>query len=125
TLQLQGAGLQQFLRMISAFCSEHATDPAMIEFVLPLAEAAKAWGELTMEIGRRAVADPEEVGAASVDYLAYSGYVALAYWWARAVATVNRDGQPEDLRTAKRETARFYFARILPRTQLHAAAIRS
>ncbi len=125
TLQLQGAGLQQFLQMIAAFCSEHATNPAMTEFILPLAEHAKLWGEVTMEVGRKAVANADEVGAASVDYLFFSGYVSLAYWWAKAVAAADRDGQPADLRTAKRETARFFFARILPRTQSHVAAMRS
>ena len=35
---------------------------------------------------QRAVGNPDEVGAAAYDYLFYSGYVALAYWWARSVA---------------------------------------
>jgi len=125
TLQLKGAGLQQFLRMVQVFCAAHAQDPRMTEFILPLAEAAKQWGDLTLELGRKAMGNAEEVGAASVDYLYYSGYVALAYWWARAVATTESGNYPEDFKTAKRETARFYFARILPRTQTHAAAMRS
>ena len=125
TMQLQGAGLQQFLKMIQAFCTQHATDTTLTEFVLPLAEIAKQWGELTMEVGKKAMANADEVGAASVDYLFYSGYVALAFWWAKAVAAVDASGHPAGYKTAKRETARFYFARILPRTQSHAAAMRS
>jgi hypothetical protein len=78
-----------------------------------------------MEVGRKAMSNADEVGAAAVDYLFYSGYVALAYWWTRAVATVDLGNVSNDLKTAKRETARFYFARILPRTLTHAAAIRS
>ena len=125
TMQLQGAGLQQFLKMIQAFCTQHAADASMTEFVLPLAEIAKQWGELTMEVGKKAMANADEVGAASVDYLFYSGYVALAFWWAKAVAAADAGGHGADFKTAKRETARFYFARILPRTQSHAAAMRS
>ena len=125
TMQLQGAGLQQFLKMIQGFCTEHATDASLTEFVLPLAEIAKQWGELTMEVGKKAMANADEVGAASVDYLFYSGYVALAFWWAKAVATAEGGSHPAEFKTAKRETARFYFARILPRTQTHAAAMRS
>ena len=125
TMQLQGAGLQQFLKMIQAFCTRHAADTTLTEFILPLAEIAKQWGELTMEVGRKATANADEVGAASVDYLFYSGYVALAFWWAKAVAAADAGNHPADFRTAKRETARFYFARILPRTQSHAAAMRS
>ena len=125
TLQLQGAGLQIFLKMVQEFCTAHAANPAMTEFVLPLAEAAKAWGELTMEVGRKAMANGDELGGAAVDYLFYSGYVAMAYWWAKSVAAAEAGDHPESFRTAKRETARFYFARILPRTLSHAAAMRA
>jgi alkylation response protein AidB-like acyl-CoA dehydrogenase len=124
-MQQQGVGLRQQLGTIEAFCREHAENKALREFILPLAEKAKEWGDLTLEIGKRAVANPDEIGAASVDYLFYSGYVVLAYWWARAAATSDSGNYAEDFKTAKRETARFYFARILPRTLTHAAAIRS
>ncbi|PRH81984.1 acyl-CoA dehydrogenase C-terminal domain-containing protein [Arenimonas caeni] len=125
TMQLQGAGLQMFLKMVQEFCTSHAKDESLTEFVLPLAEVARQWGELTMEVGKKAMGNAEEVGAASVDYLFYSGYVALAYWWARAVAAAEAGDHPASFKAAKRETARFYFARILPRTQAHAAAMRS
>lgn len=49
----------------------------------------------------------------------------LAYWWARSVATADAGAHPDAFKTTKRETARFYFQRILPRTQTHAAAILS
>ena len=124
-MQLQGAGMRRFLAMIQSFCEENATNIELTEFVLPLAEVTKQWGELTMEIGKKAMGNAEEVGAASVDYLFYSGYVALAYWWARAVATADASSHPEDFKTMKRETARFYFARILPRIHTHAAVMRS
>ena len=65
------------------------------------------------------MANADEVGAAAYDYLFYSGYVALAYWWARSVAAADASAQSQAFKDAKRETARFYFARILPRT-LHA-----
>jgi alkylation response protein AidB-like acyl-CoA dehydrogenase len=125
TLQLQGAGLQKFMTMVQEFCSEHAANPDLVEFVLPLAETTRQWGELTMEVGRKAMANPDEIGAASVDYLFYSGYAALAFWWAKAVAAADAGGHDAGFRAAKRETARFYFARLLPRTQAHAAAMRS
>jgi hypothetical protein len=72
----------------------------------------------------RAAKDPETVGAAAVDYLYYSGYVVFAWFHARAVAAL-RDRHAEDFRAAKLATARFYFARILPRTLAHAATLRA
>jgi alkylation response protein AidB-like acyl-CoA dehydrogenase len=124
-VQLQGAGMRRFLAMIQDFCETHQADATLTEFVLPLAEVTRQWGELTIEVGRKAATNGDEIGAASVDYLFYSGYVALAYWWARAVATADAGDHPEAFRKMKRDTARFYFARILPRINTHAAAMRS
>ena len=125
TLQTQGMGLKHFLTMIVEFCTAQTQNPQMTEFIAPLARAAQDWQQLTLEIGKRAGQSPEEIGAASVDYLFYSGYVVLAYWWARSVAAADASSQSEGFKRAKRETARFYFQRILPRTQSHAAAILS
>ena len=125
TLQTQGVGLKLFLEEISAFCHAQAQNPALSEFIAPLAVAAKDWADLTQEIGKRALANPEEVGVAAVDYLFYSGYVALAYFWARSVAVAENSTQAPEFRQAKRATARFYFARLLPRTLAHATALRA
>jgi alkylation response protein AidB-like acyl-CoA dehydrogenase len=124
-IQQQGAGLKHFLGMIVEFCTAETMNANLHEFTVPLAKIAQEWQNLTLEVGRRAIADADEVGAASVDYLFYSGYVALAFWWTRSVAAADRSQQPEAFRKAKRDTARFYFQRILPRTLSHAAAIRS
>lgn len=124
-LQLQGAGFKVMLGMIEQFCSQHAEDPAAAEFIAPLRQHAAQWQKLTMDVAAKASRDPEEIGAAAYDYLMYSGYVALAYWWARSVAHSEAGEHSEGLKAGKRETARFYFARILPRTLLHEAAIRS
>ncbi|MFC7301238.1 acyl-CoA dehydrogenase C-terminal domain-containing protein [Cognatiluteimonas weifangensis] len=124
-MQSQGAGLRVFLQMIEDFCRANAGSPALAEFVEPLRAKAAEWQALTMTIGQRAVADADEVGAAAYDYLFYSGYVALAYWWARSVAAADASAHPEAFKDAKRQTARFYFARLLPRTLAHKAAIES
>ena len=124
-MQTQGAGLKHFLEEISAFCHAHTENPAAGEFIGPLAVAAKQWADLTQEIGRRASSNADEVGAAAVDFLFFSGYVALAYFWARSVAAAHASSQSNEFKQSKLLTARFYFARILPRTQMHAAAIRA
>ena len=103
----------------------HAEDGALREFLEPLRAKAGEWQALTLAIGKRAMGDADEIGAAAYDYLFYSGYMALAYWWARSVAAADASSQPQAFKDAKRETARFYFARILPRTLAHKAAIDS
>ena len=71
----------------------------------------------------KAFQNPDEVGAAAVDYLRVAGHLVFAYFWARMakVALAKKDsGDP--FYTAKLHTARFYFAKLLPET---AALIRT
>lgn len=125
TASTHAAGLKLFLAEIEAFAQANADNPAVAEFLAPLREKTGEWAVLTREILQRASQDPEEIGAASYDYLFYSGYVALAYYWARSVAAAETSTHSDAFKQAKRETAQFYFARLLPRTLTHAAAIRS
>ena len=122
-LQLQGSGFKVFLKEIQAFLHQHAQDAAMAPFIAPLAKATKEWADLTLALAQRVQANPEELGAAAMDYLYYSGYVSLAYMWARSVAALSGSTQQEAFKQAKRDTAAFYFARILPRCLTHKAAI--
>jgi hypothetical protein len=124
-MRQQGEGLKLFLAQIGGFLQQHAANEGLKEFLPKLAALAKEWGEMTRGIGKRAVANPDEVGAAAYDYLMYSGYVAFAYAWARSVAAADASTQSEDFKQAKRLTARFYFSRILPRTRTHLAAIQA
>ena len=125
TAATQGAGLKLFLGMVEEFAKAHEGDESLAEFIGPLRAKAAEWGKLTIATLTRAAANPEELGAASHDYLFYSGYVVLAYWWARSVAAADASDRPQAFKDAKRETARFYFARLLPRTLAHKAAIES
>lgn len=122
-LQLQGVGAKHFLQEIGAFCQQHGADASLRGLAGPLAAAAKEWSELTASLAKRVQADPEELGAAATDYLYYSGYVTLAYLWARSVAAAEAGSQSAAFKQAKRDTAAFYFARILPRALVHKAAI--
>ncbi len=83
------------------------------------------WKEMTGHIAKQAMQNPDEVGAASVDYLMMSGYVILAYFWARLHnSSENNKGQlGADFYRGKQKTAQFYFAKILPRCQALKATI--
>jgi hypothetical protein len=126
-LQTQGALLKDFTKIIYKFCEANKDNAAMSEFVEPLAALNKEWGDLTMQIGMKAMQNPEEVGAAAVDYLYFSGYVTLAYLWARmalvAQEQLGGDTTETDFYNAKVTTARFYFKKLLPRTRSHVDVI--
>ena len=115
-----GELLKNFTREVHLFCKEHAGNEPMQEFVAPLQALNKKWGDITLHIGTKALENADEAGAASVDYLMFSGYACLAYFWARAAAAAHvalgsGSSEPE-FYEAKLSTARFYYQRLLPRT---------
>ncbi|WP_043316818.1 acyl-CoA dehydrogenase C-terminal domain-containing protein [Microbulbifer sp. HZ11] len=128
-LMSQGELLRKFTKIVHKFCQAEVDNEALAPYVAKLQQINKEWGELTMNVGVKAMENPDEVGAASVDYLMYSGYAVQAYLWAQAAKIANEKLQAgageEDFYRAKIATARFYFDRILPRTATHASAMQS
>lgn len=123
----QGKMLANFTKVINDFCKEHEGDESMGEFIRPLAELNTEWAELTARIGKQATENPDSVGAAAVDYMYFSGYVTLAYLWARMAAVSKQalaNGTTETgFYEAKIKTAHFYFSKLLPRTRTYVARI--
>ena len=124
-----GVLLQNFTREIHHFCKANAEVAELQEFIEPLQALNKKWGELTLHIGTKAMENADEAGAASVDYLMFSGYSCLAYFWAKAAfkarAALAAENSEGEFYEAKLKTARFYYQRILPRTSTCEAAILS
>jgi alkylation response protein AidB-like acyl-CoA dehydrogenase len=112
-----GKKLKAFGRRIAEFIEEHGVDEKMQEFVNPLADLGDKVTKLTTEIGFKAMKNPDEVGAAAVDYLRVCGHLVFAYFWARmAKIALDKQGSGDPFYTAKLHTARFYFAKLLPET---------
>jgi alkylation response protein AidB-like acyl-CoA dehydrogenase len=126
-LMNQGETLRTFTKQIHKFCQGEEGNAEMAKFVTPLLALNKEWGDVTMQIGMKAMQDRDEVGAASVEYLMYSGYVTLAYFWAQAAKVAQQalaNGTTEtDFYKAKLATAQFYFSKLLPRTKSLVASI--
>ncbi|MBX8494650.1 acyl-CoA dehydrogenase C-terminal domain-containing protein [Pseudomonas cichorii] len=118
-----GAFYQLFADEVQAFISE--SDSSLAEFTKPLGAALDMLNELTRWVLDRARSNPNEIGAASVEYLHLFGYTAYAYMWARmAKAALGMEGQ-EEFYASKLGTARFYFARLLPRIHSLDASVRA
>jgi alkylation response protein AidB-like acyl-CoA dehydrogenase len=115
-----GEQLRKFTKQIHLFCEANKNDETMKEFVEPLAALNKEWGESSLKIGDKVMKSLDEVGAASVDFTMYSGYIVLAYMWAQMVK-VSLPKQTNDFYRTKIQTARFYYQRVLPRTKAHLA----
>jgi alkylation response protein AidB-like acyl-CoA dehydrogenase len=118
-----GAKLKKFGKLIAQFVEDEGVNEDMQEFVNPLADLGDKVTKLTTEIGMKAMKNPDEVGAAAVDYLRVCGHLVYAYFWARmAKVALAKVGSGDPFYSAKLATARFYYAKLLPET---AALIRS
>ncbi len=122
---LQGGGkvVRDYTAGIMKWCGEYALDKDMRKFVWVLTKLCAEYNALTLRLAVSAKRkDREIISAASDDYLMYSGYLMMAYHWARMAAVSfdkmkNGGEQPYEFYLAKTQTAEFYFEKILPRTQ--------
>jgi alkylation response protein AidB-like acyl-CoA dehydrogenase len=94
-----------------------------------LGRRLEQWDKLTLDLGMAAMKNPDEAGAAATDYLQFAGYVCVAWCWLVSAGVAARrlaEGvEDPDFYKAKLVTARFYFDRLLPRVDAHAAAARA
>jgi hypothetical protein len=112
-----GKKLKKFGKLIAEFVEEEGVREDMQEFVNPLADLGDKVTKLTTELGMKAFGNPDEVGAAAVDYLRVVGHLCFAYFWARmAKVALDKQNTGDPFYTAKLHTARFYFAKLLPET---------
>ena len=114
-----GATLKKFGKLIGALVEEEGVNEKMAEFINPLAVLGEQITKFTMEIGFKGLQNPDEVGAAAVDYLRVAGHLVFGYFWARMAQTALRQiaaGSTDPFYQAKLQTARFYFAKVFPET---------
>ncbi len=112
-----------FKRM-DQFIAGHPAGDRGNEFAAPLAEALTTLRALTQWLMAVAKENPDELGAASVDYLRVFALTTLAWFWAQ-MGYVAKEGEDNSFNTAKLVTARFYFARLLPQIEGLDRGIRS
>ena len=127
-LRNQGATLKKFGKLIAALVEEEAVNEKMSEFITPIAILGEQMTKLTTEVGFKGFQNPDEVGAAAVDYLRVAGHLVFGYFWARMAQVALRriqDGSTDPFYLAKLQTARFYFAKLFPETASLMRTVRS
>jgi alkylation response protein AidB-like acyl-CoA dehydrogenase len=128
-LNSEGKLLKNMTDLIDQFILQHQANVALKPYLEKLDELKQQWLSLTTTIAEKAKHNPEEIGAASVDYLYFSSYVVFAYLWARMAQVAHErlevGTQEEAFYKAKLTTAKFFYQKLLHRTQSHAAAIES
>jgi alkylation response protein AidB-like acyl-CoA dehydrogenase len=114
-----GATLKKFGKLVGALVEAEGVNEKMAEFINPLAYLGDQMTKFTTEIGFKGFQNPDEVGAAAVDYLRVAGHLVFGYFFARMASVALKkiaEGNTDPFYQAKLQTARFYFAKLFPET---------
>jgi len=114
-----GATLKKLGKLVAKLVEEEGVNEKMAEFINPVAYLGDQMTKFTTEIGFKGFQNPDEVGAAAVDYLRVAGHLVFGYLFARMAQVALREiaaGNTDPFYVAKLQTARFYFAKLFPET---------
>jgi alkylation response protein AidB-like acyl-CoA dehydrogenase len=119
-----GSELNALIDELATQVHQATAQPEMAERVGQRLEEWRALGHSVLQACRH---DPEEIGAVSVDFLAYSAYVMLAALWLQAAVRASQalaaGSGDAAFYQAKLQSADFYLRRVLPRAGAHREAL--
>lgn len=136
-----GRYLRSAFHPMDQFIGAHRGNDAMKEFIKPLAAHVKYLQQATLWLAAKGIANPNEAGAAAVEYARMFALVFVGYTWAKQAAIALQHvsscgatpslplplqgegsseaaggGMSHAFYQSKLATARFYFAKILPQS---------
>ncbi|MEC9345938.1 MAG: acyl-CoA dehydrogenase C-terminal domain-containing protein [Pseudomonadota bacterium] len=120
-----GRLMRRFFHPVDRFIQDNMSRKEMGEFVMPMAKAFARLQSLTAELGPKMMANADEAGAASTDYLRCVALVAMGFMWGqiadKALAKLAAGEGNAAFYETKLATARFFMQRMLPDVHAHAA----
>ena len=117
-----GRAIMTWFGDIDAFVAENSGNEAIKPFVDGLADSKAKLQEGTMWLMQNGMANPDNAGAASTDYLNVFGVTALAYLWAQMAKAAQAkidEGSTDPFYVTKLQTGRYFVERILPDAAAH------
>ncbi len=121
-----GRAMMGFFGEVSQFLAANKEDAALAPCLGALQTALGHLQQASMWLSKNGVADANNAGAASTDYMHLFGLTALAYMWAKIVKAVlarQAKGESNPELDAKLTLARFFNERMLPETGAHLARL--
>jgi alkylation response protein AidB-like acyl-CoA dehydrogenase len=121
-----GRAVMTFFAEIDAAVAE--AKPEVQAFADGLADAKAKLQEATYWLMQNGLADPDNAGAASTDYLHLFGLTALSYMWLKMATAAQAKiaaGDADPFYAAKLATGRYFLARILPDAASHLAKLKT
>lgn len=125
-----GRAVQAYFKEVGSFCSANKDNEAMAPFVKPLSEALTHLQTATMWLMQNGMANADNAGAASNEYMHLFGLVALGHMWGMmAVASQEKLANESESNPAFYETklitGRYFMERIMPEASAHLARIQT
>ena len=123
-----GRAVMSFFAEVDAYVGKDGHDAAVKPFVDGLAGAKAQLQEATLWLMQNGMANPDNAGAASTDYLHLFGLTGLAYMWslqAEAAQAKIAAGDNDPFYAHKLTTARYFLERVLPDAGAHLAKLKT
>ena len=123
-----GRAVMAFFAEVDAAVAEHGDDAACKPFAEGLAALKGQLQEATFWLMQNGLADPDNAGAASTDYLHLFGLTALAWMWlklAHAAQARIAGGDADPWYAAKLTTGRYFLDRLAPDGAAHLAKLKT
>jgi acyl-CoA dehydrogenase len=121
-----GRAAMAFFSEAAQFLASAKDDEALAPYLGGLQNALQHLQQASLWLSRNGLADPDNAGAASNDYMHLFGLTALGYMWARIVKAVlarQAKGESNPALDAKLTLAKFFSERMLPETAAHLARL--
>lgn len=120
-----GKAVMAFFGEVEGFIKEQAGNEAMAVYTAPLKKGLGDLQAATMWFMQNAMANPDNAGAGSSDYMHLFGIVALGYMWAQmARAALEKAANDNDqFYRNKLLTGKFFMERMMPETAFRLARI--
>ena len=123
-----GRAAMAFFAEIDAAVAEHGADAACKPFAESLAGLKAQLQEATFWLMQNGMANPDNAGAASTDYLHLFGLTALSFMWlklAHAAQARIAAGEADPFYAHKLVTARYFAERVAPEGAMHLAKLKT
>ncbi|MGI9352013.1 MAG: acyl-CoA dehydrogenase C-terminal domain-containing protein [Rhizobiaceae bacterium] len=125
-----GRAMRAFMEEVNAFTKKHMDNEEMQPFTKPVREGVKALEAATMWLMQNGMKNPNNAGAASMDFMHLFGLVALGYMWG-LMAEKSQEALAEgangssEFHENKLMTGRYFMDRVMPECAAHLARIQS
>jgi alkylation response protein AidB-like acyl-CoA dehydrogenase len=125
-----GRAMRAFMEEVNGFTKKHMENEAMQPYTKPLRDAVKTLEKATMWLMQNGMQNPNNAGAASMDYMHLFGLVALGYMWGMMAeksqqAIAEGANGSTDFHLNKLATGRYFMDRVMPECSAHLTRIES